>query len=79
MPDPNTLLTTVEAEVASVIGPAAEGWMRTPNRLFDGLTPRELAQTPEGARVVVAELRRATPVVTHDPRGGSSKRRQRVA
>jgi len=37
--------------------------MVTPSRLLDGMTPAELATSPEGARVVLHELRRASATI----------------
>ena len=48
----------VEAEASRLFGDGASAWLRRPSRLLDGLTPYEVAQSPEGAWVVLAELRR---------------------
>lgn len=50
----------VEAEAREALGDEASDWMTKPSRLLDGIAPAELATSPEGARVVLHELRRAS-------------------
>ena len=50
----------VEAEAREVLGERASDWMVRPSRLLDGLAPAELAISPEGARAVLHELRKAS-------------------
>jgi uncharacterized protein (DUF2384 family) len=53
----------VEIEARKVLGDRASEWMRKPSKLLDGMTPAELANSSEGARVVLLELDRAkTPL-----------------
>ena len=52
-------LATLEAEARQVLGDHASDWMVKPSRLLDGMTPAEVATSPEGIRVVLHELRRA--------------------
>jgi uncharacterized protein (DUF2384 family) len=53
----------VEIEVRKVLGDRASEWMRKPSKLLDGMAPAELANSSEGARVVLLELDRAkTPL-----------------
>ncbi len=49
-------LTTVKAEALAVFGDGAEAWLRRANRFLDGMTPLEMAQSPEGAAVVLSVL-----------------------
>jgi len=50
----------VEAEARQVLGDRASDWMVRPSRLLDGLAPADLATSPEGARAVLHELRKAS-------------------
>ena len=53
----------VEIEVRKVLGDRAKEWMRRPSKLLDGMAPSELANSRDGARVVLLELDRAqTPL-----------------
>jgi hypothetical protein len=54
----NLALVGVASEARTLLGDRASEWMVTPNRMLDGMTPAELATSPEGARVVLHELRR---------------------
>jgi hypothetical protein len=59
----NLVLVGVASEARKLLGDRASEWMVTPSRLLDGMTPAELARSPEGARVVLHELRRASGAV----------------
>jgi uncharacterized protein (DUF2384 family) len=50
----------VETEARKILGDQAPEWMARPSKLLDGMAPAELAGSPEGARVVLHELRRQT-------------------
>jgi uncharacterized protein (DUF2384 family) len=53
----------VETEARKVLGDRASEWMRKPSKLLDGMAPAELANSRDGARVVLLELDRAkTPL-----------------
>jgi hypothetical protein len=53
----------VETEARKVLGDRASEWMRKPSKLLDGMAPAELANSSDGARVVLLELDRAkTPL-----------------
>ena len=52
----------VEAEARDALGDDACDWMAKPSRLLDGIVPAELAASPDGARVVLHELRKASSV-----------------
>src|SRR5262249_37157604 len=56
-------LVGVSCEARKLLRDRASEWMATPSRLLDGLTPSELARSPEGARVVLHELLRASETV----------------
>jgi uncharacterized protein (DUF2384 family) len=58
--DRSLLLLGVEAEARRVLGDEAAVWMAKPSRLLDGLAPADLAASPEGARAVLHELRKAS-------------------
>ena len=60
MKDRSLVLLGVEAEVRKVLGDGASVWMVKPSRLLDGMAPAELATSPDGARAVLHELRRAS-------------------
>ena len=63
MADRPQAILRVKAEAFRILGDDASEWMARPSRLLDGLAPVELATSPEGARVVLHELKRAgTPV-----------------
>ena len=51
-------LADLEVEAREVLGDRASEWLVKPSRLFDGMTPAEVAVTPAGTRVVIHELRR---------------------
>ena len=51
---------SVEAEARKLLGEGAAEWMVRPSKVLDGMMPAELATTPEGAHVVLHELRRAS-------------------
>jgi uncharacterized protein (DUF2384 family) len=53
-------LLGVEAEARKVLGDGASVWMVKPSRLLDGMTPADLATSPDGARAVLHELRQAS-------------------
>jgi len=56
-------LLNVEVEAAKLLGDYASNWLARPSRLLDGMMPAELATSPEGARVVLHELKHAiTPL-----------------
>ena len=55
----NPARARVELEARGLLGDRASAWMVTPSRLLDGITPAELAASPDGARVVLHVLRRA--------------------
>lgn len=59
----NLTLVGVASEARRMLGDRASEWMATPSRSLDGMTPAELATSPEGARVVLHELRRASAIV----------------
>jgi hypothetical protein len=59
----NLALVGVASEARKLLGDRASKWMVTPSRLLDGMTPAELATSPEGARVVLHELRRASATI----------------
>ena len=59
----NLALVGVACEARRLLGDRASEWMVTPSRLLDGMTPAELATSPEGARVVLHELRRARATI----------------
>ena len=50
--------TAVVERAREVLGDGVQRWMTRQNRYLAGLTPQELAQSPEGARVVLLELDR---------------------
>ena len=54
----NLTLVSVASEARRLLGDRASEWMVTPNRSLDGITPAELATSPEGAREVLHELGR---------------------
>jgi len=56
----NLSLVGVASEARRLLGDRASKWMVTPSRSLDGMTPAELATSPEGARVVLYELRRVS-------------------
>jgi uncharacterized protein (DUF2384 family) len=60
MNDRSLVLLGVEAEARRVLGDRASDWMMKPSRLLDGLAPADLATSPDGARAVLHELRRAS-------------------
>ncbi len=49
-------LITVKAEARSVFGDSAEAWLRRSNRFLDSMTPLQVAQSPEGAAIVLRVL-----------------------
>jgi len=53
-------LSSVEAEARKLLGDGAAEWMVRPSKVLDGMMPAELAISPEGAYVVLHELRRAS-------------------
>lgn len=62
-------LSNVEAEARKVLGESAASWLYRPHRLLDGMTPHELAQSPEGAWVVLRQLERdPLPIIRAKPR-----------
>jgi len=63
MPDRTIRPADVDAEVRNILGDRASDWMHTPSRLFDNMAPADLASSPEGAYVVLRELRK--PGVIH--------------
>jgi len=73
--------SNVEAEAKERFGEGASNWLHRPSRLLDGLTPHELAQTPEGAWVVLRELRRNPGPINRGPtpRGPGERRTRRAA
>jgi len=69
-------LSNVEAEAKKVFGERATSWLYRPHRLLDGMTPHELAQTPEGAWVVLRQLERdPLPLIRAKPRVTLRQRR----
>ncbi len=50
--------TAVVERAREVMGDGVQSWMTRQNRHLAGLTPEELARSPEGARVVLLELDR---------------------
>ena len=48
----------VHAEARNILGDDASEWMHTPNRFFDHLAPADLMRSPEGAELVLRELRK---------------------
>jgi len=58
--DRSLVLLDVEAEAQKVLGDHASVWMVKPSRLLDGMTPADLATSPDGARAVLHELRQAS-------------------
>ncbi len=60
MKDGALVLLGVEAEARRVLCDGASEWMVKPSRLLDGMAPADLATSPEGARAVLHELRRAS-------------------
>jgi hypothetical protein len=56
-------LVSAASEARRLLGDRASEWMVTPSWLLDGMTPAELASSPEGARVVMHELRRASATI----------------
>jgi uncharacterized protein (DUF2384 family) len=60
MKDRSLLLLDVEAEAREVLGEGATDWMVRPSKLLDGIAPVDLAGSPDGARAVLHELRRAS-------------------
>ena len=48
----------VERQARSMFGKYAEQWLNKPNRSLAQLSPYEMAQSEEGARLVLAELNR---------------------
>ena len=53
----------VETEARKVLGDHVHEWMRKPSKLLDGMAPADLANSRDGARVVLLELDRAkTPL-----------------
>ena len=63
MKDRSLVLLNVETEARRVLGDDAADWMTRPSRLFDGMTPADLAASPEGARAVLHELRQASTIL----------------
>ena len=61
--DLNLVLVGVASEARTLLGDRASEWMVTPSQRLDGMTPAELATSPEGARVVLHELRRASATI----------------
>jgi hypothetical protein len=59
----NLALVGVASEARRLLGDRASEWMVTPSQRLDGMTPAELATSPEGARVVLHELRRASATI----------------
>ena len=53
-------LMSVEAEARRLLGDGAAEWMVRPSKVLDGMMPAELATSPEGAHVVLHELRRVS-------------------
>ncbi len=49
-------LMTVRAKARAAFGDGAEAWLRRANRQLDGMTPLEMAQSPEGVEVVLSVL-----------------------
>ena len=68
-------LSNVESEARKVLGERAASWLHRPHRCFDGMTPHELAQTPEGAWVVLRQLERDPPPLIRAKRHPIRKRR----
>jgi len=52
-------LVALEALVRQILGDRASEWLVKPSKLLDGMTPAELAATPEDRQVVLQDLRRA--------------------
>ena len=68
-------LLNVEAEAKKVLGDHAASWLYRPHRLLDGMTPHELAQSPEGAWVVLRQLERdPLPIIRSRPRLSRKRR-----
>jgi len=63
MKDRSLVLLGVEAEARAVLGDHASTWMARPSRLLDGMAPVDLATSPDGARVVLHELRQARAAI----------------
>ncbi|HMK67622.1 MAG TPA: antitoxin Xre/MbcA/ParS toxin-binding domain-containing protein [Stellaceae bacterium] len=61
MSDRESALMSVEAEARKLLGDGAAEWMVRPSKVLDGMMPAELATSPEGATVVLHELRRVVP------------------
>ena len=53
----------VKAEANKLLGDEASEWMARPSRFLDGMAPSDLAASPDGARAVLHELRRASRVL----------------
>jgi uncharacterized protein (DUF2384 family) len=69
-------LSNVEAEARKVLGERAASWLHRPHRSLDGMTPHELAQSPEGAWVVLRQLERdPLPIVRGPKLRGTRTRR----
>jgi len=68
-------LVCVEAEARRILGDRASEWMTRPSKLLDGLAPAELATSPEGARVVLHELRQESTLL----KAARSRKRARAA
>ena len=60
MKDRALVLLGVEAEAREVLGDGATDWMVRPSKLLDGMAPVDVATSPDGARAVLHELRRAS-------------------
>jgi uncharacterized protein (DUF2384 family) len=52
----------VERKARSMFGKYAEQWLYKPNRSLAQLSPYDMAQSEEGARLVLAELERTVLV-----------------
>ncbi|HTS92111.1 MAG TPA: antitoxin Xre/MbcA/ParS toxin-binding domain-containing protein [Stellaceae bacterium] len=60
MSDRKSALKSVEAEARKLLGDGAAEWLVRPSKVLDGMMPTELATSPEGASVVLHELRRVS-------------------
>jgi hypothetical protein len=60
-------LEAVELRAQSVFGDYARQWLSKPNRSLAQLSPYELAKSPAGARLVLAELEQAVVNEVREP------------
>lgn len=56
---PSRSLLSLELEARELLGDGASEWIVRPSKLLDGMTPAEVATTPEGEQAVLGELKRA--------------------